>query len=158
MNYQGYVPREDLLALVERDFPPVERPKNDDLFAVGKNDLMRRILSKEIENSEGGQASYDDVIALYDESASLTSEGMKWLLPSILRFVLREKDSSGNLPSSIVCYLENSDYFDKNRFLNFSWLTAQQLKTLDMILEYLSEQHGEIIAGARENLAKYQGT
>lgn len=49
-----------------------------------------------------------------------------------------------------IGYFDNMD--NSSSGYDFRWLNPEQIKTLIIILEYLSENYGELVSEAQENL------
>jgi len=131
---------------VQQHFPYVEKPAPEQLFRVGSEDLLARILLKETESCQA-VLSLDQVAYLHDETATLSNAAMVWLLPSLSRHVLSNNASAERLSDSLVWY------FDQGFSLfEFGWLKREQLTVLARVLEHLSERFGHTIVEALDNL------
>ena len=158
MSYQGYFTQEELVKMVERDFPFIDRPGIDELFAVSEDDLLRRIIQRNIFSYTDPHIPYEGVMEIYDEFSSITSKAVQWLLPSILRLIVYGTDKSENLPSSLVWYFEKAIYSDSASPYDFCWLSAEQIKTLYNVFEHISEAYDEAVSLAQGNLVEYKRT
>ncbi|MFA0000981.1 hypothetical protein BCU64_014820 [Vibrio lentus] len=152
MNYQGYYSREQVIELVEREFPYINRPDDEHIFLYDKNDLMRKILSPRLEKFDGQQLTCEGVLSLYDEFSSITRYAVEWLFPSLLRFILRRQDTSDNLHWYLPTYFENMELDSELSAHNFNWLSETQIQCLLIVLEYVAEEYGESVATSQENL------
>lgn len=155
MDYQGYFTREEVLALVEKAFPFVERPTNDEIFAFGQDDLMRRILEPRISDYTSSEIPYEGILCLHNESGSITSKAVQWFFPSQLRITLKNRDLSGTFHWDIVSYLSYTNASKSGTSFDFSWLNDEQARVLYSVLEYLAEEHGIAVSQAQENLGAF---
>ncbi|MGH1373500.1 MAG: hypothetical protein ACRBBW_15780 [Cellvibrionaceae bacterium] len=156
MEYEGYLTREEILDRVENAFPFVERPPENDLYVYDRSDGMRSIISSGISNFVEPELPYEGVMILYDEFSTISQKAVKWLFPSMLRILLKEKDLSGNLHWCVPAYFDHVDFSDPNSAYNFSWLSKSQLSVLNSVLEYISEKYGNSISHAQEKLSEIE--
>lgn len=105
MEYEGYLSREELIERVEDAFPFVDRPSDSDLYVIEPSDSMRGIISAGISGFLEPELPYEGVITLYDEFTTISNNAVKWLFPSMLRIILKERDLSGNLHWCLPAYL-----------------------------------------------------
>lgn len=151
MKYEGYLTKEELLDRVERVFPFVEKPSDDELYLCDESDVLRQIINSEISQFNSPELPSEGVLILYDEFSSLTSKAAQWMLPSMLRLILKNRYSS-ELSSYLISYFENSDITSANSAYDFSWLSNEQISVLCCVFEYISETYGELIFSAQEQL------
>jgi len=156
MEYEGYLTREEILYKVENAFPFVERPAENDLYVYDKSDGMRNVISSGISGFVEPELPYEGVIILYDEFSTISQKTVKWLFPSMLRILLKERDLSGNLHWCIPAYFDHTNFSDPNSAYNFSWLSKRQLSVLNSVLEYISERYGNSISYAQEKLMEIE--
>jgi hypothetical protein len=155
MEYEGYINKEQIGNLVERDFPFTKKPDEAELYCRGESDLMRRIISKTIKEIKSDELSLNQLYDLYDEFGTLSSMAGKWIFPSILRRILKNLDSSEFLHESLVFNFDNANFEDNDSAYNFSWLTEKQSETLVKFFEYLSEVTDHNVSLAQKNAEKY---
>ncbi|OZG71828.1 hypothetical protein BTA51_19600 [Hahella sp. CCB-MM4] len=152
MEYEGYLTREEILERVEIAFPFVDRPSCKELFVFDKDDIMRKIIESGISKYVEPELAYEGVLVLYDEFSTISQKAVQWMFPSFLRFILKKTDLSGNFHWYLPTYFENLDLVTENSAYNFSWLSREQISVLLCVLEYLSEEYGDLTAEAQERL------
>lgn len=152
MDYQGYYSRDQIIKLVEREFPYINRPNDELIFLYDENDLMRKILSPRLEIFDEPRLTCEGVLILYDEFSSITRYAVEWLFPSLLRIILKKQDTSGQLHWFFPTYFENMALDGELSAYNFNWLSNTQVQCLLIILEYIAEEYGESVATAQDNL------
>jgi len=155
MEYEGYLSREDILDLVERDFPLVTKPEDDELYHSDESDLIRRIISKKVIAYTNDALSLNQLYDLYDEFGTLSSVAAQWIIPSLLREILKNIDASEFLYEALVSYFENPNFIDKRSAYCFSWVTNEQSETLVKFFEYLSEETDQVVSLAQENAERF---
>ncbi|TGD70529.1 hypothetical protein E4634_21005 [Mangrovimicrobium sediminis] len=156
MEYEGYLTQEEVLERVEKAFPFVERPLDDELYLFDERDLMRTLISPKLSKFTEPELPYDGVMLLYDEFSSITHQAVKWMFPSMLRIIIKNRDASGNLHWYLPTYFEKVDFNGSNSAYNFSWLSVEQLSALNCVFEYISEKYGESISYAQETLRELE--
>lgn len=154
MEYEGYLTNQEILRLIEEAFPFIEKPSDDDLYIFGQDDVMRKIIQSKVSDFTDPELPYEGVITLYDEFSTISQKAVEWLLPSMLRIVLKKKDRSGNLHWYLPTYFENIDLSSPNSAYNFSWLSKLQIRSLSCMLEYLSEEYNDVTGLAQVSLSE----
>ena len=152
MEYEGYLTKEEVLERIENAFPFVERPSEDDLYVYDESDGMRKIISSGISKFREPELPYEGVMVLYDEFSTISQKAVIWLLPSMLRIIIKERDLSENLHWFLPSYFEHLDLNSPDSAYNFSWLSRQQLSALNCLFEYISEKYDESTGYAQEKL------
>lgn len=156
MEYEGYITRDIILQRVEKYFPFVNKPSVDDFYVFDEDDVMRKIIESGISKHMAPELPYEGVMILYDEFSTISQKAVEWLLPSLLRIILKKKDTSKNLHWFLPSYFENIDSEKQNSAYNFSWLSKEQLSVLNSVFEYLSEEYGCSVALAQEKLLELE--
>ncbi len=154
MEYKGYYNREQIAEIIEKEFPLIDKPKNEMLFLFGEEDIMTRILEPKLSIYEDAELDAAGVLILYDEFSSITNRAVQWLFPSLLRVLVSKRDPSGNLHWNFPFYFENINLEDSRSAYNFSWLNNEQIRCVCLVLEHLSEEYDDVdsIASAQEQL------
>lgn len=152
MEYEGYLTKKEVLSLIEEAFPFIDRPSDCKLYIFDENDPMRKIIQSEISSYVDSEIPYEGVVTLYDEFSTISKQAVEWLFPSMLRIILKGKDKSGSLNWFLPAYFESLDLDTPNSAYNFSWLSKKQIKALNCMLEYLSEESDDVTGLAQSNL------
>jgi len=152
MEYEGYKTKQEILELIEANFPFIEKPPEAELYIFDENDLMRRIIDKNIAMYTSPELPYEGIMTLYDEFSTISRKTVEWLFPSMLRVILKGQDNSGNLHWYLPTYFENMNLNSKASAYDFYWLNKEQIKSLNCMLEFLSEEYGDDVGLAQNNL------
>ena len=155
MDFNEYFSKEQIVALIERDFPFIVKPADDELFSVDSNDLIRRILSKEFSAIRGDQLGSDELYCFYDEFGTISSTAVQWIFPSFIRMIVREPSSFDPLLDAFVFYFEHPEFEEPSSAYCFNWLTSTQAETLCRVLDYISRETDQIVSIAIENVTKF---
>jgi hypothetical protein len=153
MEYSGYRNREEIFSYVEECFPFVERPDDQDLIIVDDENYVSRYILEHMSQYTEPRLPIDGVRYLHDELISLSAEGMRWLLPSLLRKAVLS-DRYDSLSEFFVHDLE-ADIEESCLKERYSLLNLNQIKCLIAVLEYFGEEFGHSIALAQENVKKF---
>lgn len=149
VEYWGYITREDLLLKFSDAFPNRSCPDVESFFAVGADNIVRKIISEEI--PEGTLDS--EVINLhsyYDEYLCVSQLGMKWLLPALCKYILMKKRCHEEMASSILFYIEGAS---SEGSYNLNYLDTKQKEALYNLLEYCSENY-ELLVNETQKIIK----
>jgi len=152
MEYEGYLTKNEVLKYIEEAFPFIDKPPENDLYVFDETDLMRRIIQRNISSYNSAELPYEGVIEVYDELSTISQQAVQWIFPSMLRIIVKGIDKSDNLHWHLPYYLEEMDCETECSAYNFSWLNMEQIKALWYLLEYISEEHGDLVAVAQEKL------
>jgi len=155
MEFTNYFSREEIFELVERDFPFIDRPKENLLYVVDHSDLLRRIISKNIRKITGSRLNEEDLYNFYDEFGTLSSEAVKWIFPSFIRLIFRDPLKYDYLAGAFVSYFENANFVDRNSAYCFQWLSQNQVETTCRMLDYISQETDYVVSVAIENVLNY---
>ena len=156
MEYEGYLTKEEVLERIENAFPFVERPSEDDLYVYDESDGMRKIINSGISKFHDPELPYEGVMVLYDEFSTISQKAVIWLLPSMLRIIIKDRDLSENIHWSLPSYFEHLNLNSPNSAYNFSWLSQQQVSALNCLFEYMSEKYDISTAYAQEKLREIE--
>ena len=156
MEYEGYLTRLEVLNRVEKAFPFVDRPSENELYVFQESDVMRKIISNGISEYSEPEIPYDGVLVLYDEFSTISNRAVKWMFPSMLRIIIQNRDKSGNLHWYLPTYFEHLDLDSPDSAYNFSWLSKDQISALFCVFDYLAERYGESVAYAQDRLRELE--
>ncbi|MCW8997430.1 MAG: hypothetical protein OQK04_01765 [Kangiellaceae bacterium] len=141
--------------MVERDFPLIMKPDDNELYCFDDSDLMRRIISKKMTGYMRDELSLNQLYDLYDEFGTLSSVAAQWIIPSMLREILKNMDAAEFLYEALVGYFENPSFDNKRSAYCFTWVTEEQSETLVKFFEYISEETDQPVSLAQENAEKF---
>ena len=156
MEYEGYLTRVEVLDRVEKAFPFIERPLEKELYVFHESDVMRKIISNGIAQYVEPELPYEGVMVLYDEFSTISNRAVKWMLPSMLRIILQNRDSSENLHWYLPTYFEHLELDSPDSAYNFLWLSKEQVSALTCVFDYIAEKYGESVAYAQDRLREIE--
>lgn len=90
MKYWGYITREELILKFSDVFPNRACPDIESFFEVGADNIVRKIISKEIPVGTL-DSEVTNLHSYYDEYLCVSQLGMKWLLPALCKYILMKK-------------------------------------------------------------------
>jgi len=152
MEYEGYFTKDEVLERVEESFPFISKPIEGDFYNVGANDLLRKIIQSEISKFNEAELPCEGVHILYDEFPTISQNAVRWMFPSLLRIIIEEIDTSDTLHWYLLAYFDWYGEFDSNSAYDLSWLSKDQLLTLNIVFEYIAEVYGDSVSTAQDKL------
>jgi hypothetical protein len=156
MEYEGYLSRNEILERVEKAFPFVDRPSENELYIFQESDVMRKIISNGIAEYVGPELPYEGVMVLYDEFSTISNKAVRWMFPAMLRIILQNRDRSGNLHWYLPTYFDHLDFDNHDSAYNFAWLSKDQISALNCMLDYIAEKYGDSVAYAQDRLREIE--
>lgn len=157
MDYLGYFSREALLEWVEKEFPFVPKPRDNQLMYFDDSDCVSRYIKEHMQQFSQAKLPRDGVRYLHDELGNLSAYGIQWLMPSLLRAILRCEDKYDSLMDCLIYDLEGYDKRAENICERYRLFTQSQFECLAAILEFISEQSGYSITEALETIERLNG-
>jgi hypothetical protein len=128
----------EVLALVERTFPLVDRPAAEDLPYHPGDCAHCYFTTRELLEHPGPALPPEAVRSLHNDLSSLSAAATAWVLPSYLRHVLTTEDPRDPLPTEYLIYtLGPSPEHAAETAERLARLTAEQVGTLLALLEHL---------------------
>lgn len=145
MIYEGYKSKEEIIAQIDCAFPFVLKPVSQHLLKYSDSDIPCKCIREHIQDQTGTKISLEGIRYIHDELANFTSEGMAWVMPNLLRFVMSCSDSLDRLTECIIWDLELVEDSPEVHAPRYSCFNEEQLRCINLVLEHLSEQHGHVI-------------
>ncbi|EMH3447780.1 hypothetical protein V6H34_004974 [Vibrio harveyi] len=146
MKYWGYITREELILKFSDVFPNRACPDIESFFAVGADNIVRKIISKEIPVGTL-DSEVTNLYSYYDEYLCVSQLGMKWLLPALCKYILMKKRCHEEMASSILFYIEDAS---SEGSYNLNYLDTKQKEALYNLLEYCSETYDLSVIEAQD--------
>ncbi|EIV1775406.1 hypothetical protein MOU97_002523 [Vibrio vulnificus] len=137
MEYWGYIEKDELNRRFNKAFPDVRCPDVDVFFAVGENNIIRKILSDRIPVGVL-DSDVNNIIEYYDEHLCVSNEGMKWLLSALCKYVIKQHSGHEIMMPFLLLYIQDSG---SSESYDFHFLSDEQKEALFNFLEYCSEMY-----------------
>lgn len=107
MAYQGYKNREEIFAMIEKEFPFEPKPDAYQLTNQDQRDCICRYIVEHMAAYSDPVLPADGVRYLQSELANLSSKGMSWLLPNLLRRAVLSENRFDTITDVLIFDLES---------------------------------------------------
>ncbi|MCG9726813.1 hypothetical protein [Vibrio brasiliensis] len=137
VEYWGYIDKGELNRRFNKAFPDVRCPDVDAFFAVGKTNIIRKMISDRIPVGVL-DSDVNNLAEYYDEYLCVSNEGMKWLLPSLCKYIIKQRSGHEKMMPFLLLYIQGSGFSES---YDFHFLSDEQKEVLFNLLEYCSEMY-----------------
>ena len=152
--------KNDIIQLVEKEFPFVSKPKRNDIPFHSDECAHCIFTLEELDKYQGEKLPKEAIRYLYDEMSTLSSIGWSWVLPSYLRVALSSDDKYDTVIEFLIYNLSPADEFVKETNERLAFLSKGQVDCIVELLKFwLCHEHwGSFCRAELERAIEYIGS